>query len=510
MPVFNPDAQFSQALSATHDREYAKVLASIPSDCLDAVLTSHAKSHYAETWLRCFMDMGGFHFPMESAENGSLQSHTPKSHEGSIAHGAFKRQSTVANLMHRSGLCQPKGVGVCMAVIEASDDVRAFHADFCRHLVENDLHWKQRSTYHALKPAYRESIEDTLVETFALALATACMLDAPHSVRLIAKHCPKAMTANMSTDVMGPVGGQCLPDAGEPIKVNAYLCAMQFSSTASMAALQEFGFDPQGVIGTSVLKRKNKPDTDVGFTLLTMEKHCLPLCKPEVYEKVWTARLEKASKTERKKCSEEAVALLMSPRYAKEQLLGYVDQKVCAGVFDSEPTQAVLVGCRHGYANVVKALSGKCVAWEDVAKEMKGKNSPIYCAAREALTTSGDGSWYDQSMAALLQGLMNAGLTEAAVFQTSEFDRNENKETAQPIHAILAAECTSTLRLLLENGLDPTAKTNGLDSALEISRGQNNACTDMVFSFAARQRATLALNEISGYETQSAAVRVRP
>lgn len=510
MTVFNPDTQFSHALPATYSKEYVTTLASIPDDCLDAVLASYAKSHHAGTWLRTFMEMGGFHFPMESAENGFLQSHTPKGDEGHITHSAFKRQSTVANLMNRSGLYQPKGASVYMAVIEASDDVRAFHADFCQHLVENDLHWKQRSTYHALKPAYRKSIDDALVETFAVALATACMLDAPHSVKLIAQHCPEAMTVTLSSDVMGPVAMQCLPDNGNPIKVTPYLCALQFSSTASMAALQACGFDPDGVLGTSLLKRKNKVDAHPGFTLLKMEDYCLPLCSPEVYEQVWRKRLHTATKSERKKCSEDAVVLLSYPRYAKEQLLGYVNEKVSAGVFDSEPTQAVLAGCRYGYVSVVKGLSDKYVAWENVAQEVKVQNSPVFCAAREALTTSGDRSWYDQSMAAMLQGLINAGLTEAAISQTSNFDRNAGKDVMQPIHAIIAGECTSTLRVLLDNGLNPTAKNNGLDSPLEIARGQDNACTEILVSFAARQRAMLALSEIEEHETQSAAASPEP
>lgn len=280
------------------------VLGNLPHAGLMVTIKSHAIDANVD-WLQSMLEGGVFDLPRNVDDEAPLLIFGESIE---LVWGGIEIWDAIASLIDSGGVSIPlrvHGLGEHIHAedepedsiapparfsAKAGDDLRQFHRDFCAHLVDEAEAYIERSADRQAKPnneadaLQRARTSSEVVRAINLslgvALATACMLDDPDSVSLIARRFPLAVSTaihplvlgeNWQTAISGQQQDLFLVDRigiGVPqpaLKLTPFGCALLYSSKNAMRTLRTHSPKSTRVLGYLMTDTEIPEETGVPF-----------------------------------------------------------------------------------------------------------------------------------------------------------------------------------------------------------------------------------------------------
>ena len=527
-----------QKYRAESDRERSIVLASLPEVGLLSTIEAHAKEGQngdveALRWLGTIVN-GGFLemsdcLRWDSTVFGGRGMNTRENEPFIYARAerfdalmAFVKGIELVGGQHKDPIYGELERSSMRAKLSIDPDFTKIFAQACDRLVSDDEAFFEVSNpsqqsqsrgiveYRGLAFTHWLSRE----ETFAKALAAACMLGLPEQVTAMGLRCPEAMSFSIDQKAFL---GDVLVDRLDKTElcVTPYYCAFQLSRNECIDALVAAGMP--GDCHLVALKYANDKleHTKYGVEEF-IGRNLLPFCAPSTLEKA--IRLADAVG---KDASIDMHQIMVDALDGKKmcELDAHLPAFLETGRFDvrKDPEAIVRLACTHGYPSLVKAMEhAGTIPWGRIGFQHVGfgqdvqtqaPDSDIFSLAASRVTTAGE--WVqgkiEGSLLALFDAAERAGPDKVAGLMTHYSSESlmpgeqEASVSFEPINSVILAPFEKVMVRMMQNGLDPsvpfetTTNRSPIEFAEAIGKG---GIAHTMRTFVSHQRASRALREL--------------
>lgn len=538
-----------QQYRAENDRERAIALASLPESGLLATIEAHAKEGKkgnadALLWLDTLVK-GGFLEMSDSIAwdpNVSGGRGMNTAHNEPFINARAKRFGALMSFvkdieLSDSGRHDPVygelERSLWTAKLKVDPALVRIFAEACERLVADDKAFfavsepSQQSQsrgvfdYRGLAHTHWSERE----ETFAKAMAAACMMGLTEQVTAMGLRCPEAL--EYPIDQKEFLGDKLLDRQDKTeLCVTPYYCAFQFSQNESIDALVAGGM--KGDCHLVVLKYANDKMEHTRYGVEEfIGRNLLPMCGPSTLAKAFRLA-DAAGKTPDPAMHQAMIDALEGTKLMEldSLLVAFLD----TGRLDltKDSGRLVRAACTHGYPSLVVAMDeANAIPWGNLGtvqtppfetEQRQMPDSDVITGTAQRATTGGE--WVQGKMESALLALFDAaeragpsqlaGLMAPFMTETHMSGDPESTPLFEPIDSAIQVPFEKVLTRMMQHGLDPNApyETIGNRSPIQMAEAKGlNAVAHTMRTFVTHQRASRALRELDDMLNEPEALR---
>lgn len=425
-------------------------------------------------WLQSLLDMGGFCLPRDSSLLTKPGLRARQQQPKPITTFSFARQDALAAITQQVRAAtvpveaDPFGSVSALVLpincIEVNDAFRAFHRAFCVHLAEDDVSLTRESPELGNDP----QVDAATTSTFAVAMATAAILDHADSVALLASQRPAAMLVDLDLKILGDHStastyagarrGYVRKDREPPnfpaLSITPFACALQMSSMGSIQAMLDAGYPRHMPLGHS---RTIKPPAP--FCIDSIAEVLAPTCRPDVYGELLRQRVLEATPAEAKTIATNAIQLLHDAHRSESTAGGLLPTLRDVGAFDGDVVGALSAACTVGDLMLTARMLER-VEWNELEPLFGRATSPLTLATAAAVNSSEDRSKLDACGELVIRAAIAAGRTDVVLksYEAISFLNRDMRRVDEPMATMVRVPLLRSLRAILDAGYDATAR----------------------------------------------------
>lgn len=508
MPTPN---DFHAVAPASTDESRRMVWASLTPAQIHRKLEDDAASQHAE-WMQSLLDMGGLSLPLQVEQYGQMAEELS---QPALTLCGLRRHEAIAGIVRIAQLetvnawsgdyVPGSPLYAHINVLPVAAEFKAFHGAYCQQLAdESAARIASWSGPQEASPVEYSHAVRAIVETVAVALATAAILDNSDSVALLASTWPDAMLVCMAPRILGPSALTEVASNEKPPTVNPFLCALQFSSENSIHALIEAGFPDSMPLGKDNTYPHAAP---LLFHVDSFASVITPRCEPELYAKVLRIWLEHATPEAAVELTENATAALRIDPTEPADACNYLPALMHAGVFDAAANEVLTNACRSGNLAMVMYLLDK-VDWPTLMSSFATMNSPI-TAALQCAAVSDERETCFECCKAIYNAAVKAGYPEALTAWCANRSQGDKyRLTQEPMHLMVVNGATELLQIVINAGFDARAIPEGCSqSLLTTAQSYQPHVAQFIASLSAHRQAHQLLVSLPSANHPSGGVR---